>query len=93
MIEDFIGKVYRERYGKAIEATWLSTIFSMAVSAFLVGGIMGALSGIMYCVRDINAPIYFRQTTNNFNEIWCYDYFNNTEKFILMPPQDLKKVG
>ena len=45
MIEDFIGKVYRERYDKTIEATWLSTIFSMAVSAFLVGGIMGALSG------------------------------------------------
>ena len=45
MIEDFIAKVYSERYGKAIEATWLSTIFSMAVSAFLVGGIMGALSG------------------------------------------------
>ena len=45
MIEDFICKVYRERYGKTIEATWLSTIFSMAVSAFLVGGIMGALSG------------------------------------------------
>jgi hypothetical protein len=66
VIEDFIGKVYRERYGKAIEATWLSTIFSMAVSAFLVGGIMGALSGIMYCVRDINAPIYFHQTTNIF---------------------------
>ena len=45
MIEDFIDKVYRERYGKTIETTWLSTIFSMAVSAFLVGGIMGALSG------------------------------------------------
>ena len=66
MIEDFIAKVYSERYGKAIEATWLSTIFSMAVSAFLVGGIMGALSGKIYRVRDINAPIYFHQTTNTF---------------------------
>ena len=28
-----------------------------------------------------------------FNEIWCYDYFNDAVKCILMPPQDLEKVG
>ena len=27
-----------------------------------------------------------------FNEIWCYDYFNDAVKCILMPPQDLEKV-
>ena len=28
-----------------------------------------------------------------FNKIWCYDYFNDAVKSILMPPQDLEKVG
>ena len=28
-----------------------------------------------------------------FNKIWCYDYFNDAVKCILMPPQDLEKVG
>ena len=28
-----------------------------------------------------------------FNEIWCYDYFYDAVKCILMPPQDLEKVG
>ena len=28
-----------------------------------------------------------------FNEIWCYVYFNDSEKCILMPPQDLEKFG
>ena len=27
------------------------------------------------------------------NEIWCYDYFNDVVKCILMPSQDLEKVG
>ena len=28
-----------------------------------------------------------------FNEIWFYDYFSDAVKYILMPPQDLEKVG
>ena len=40
----------------------------------------------LYLVRDINSPIYFHQST----KIWCYDYFNDAVKCILMPPQDLE---
>ena len=48
----------------------------------------------LYLVRDINSPIYFHQSTNIFfNEIWCYDYFNDAVKCILMPLQGLEKVG
>ena len=47
-----------------------------------------------YLVRDINLPIHFHQSTNIFfYEIWCYDYFDHAVKCILMPPQDLEKVG
>jgi hypothetical protein len=28
-----------------------------------------------------------------FNKNWCYDYSNDAVKCILMPPQDLEKVG
>ena len=28
-----------------------------------------------------------------FSKIWRYDYFNDTVKCVLKPPQDLKKVG
>ena len=28
-----------------------------------------------------------------FNEIWCYDDFNDAVKCILKPPQDLENVG
>ena len=29
----------------------------------------------------------------SFNEIWCYDYFNDAVKCILMAPQDLENIG
>ena len=42
----------------------------------------------LYLVDQFISPIheYF------FNEIWCYDYFNDAVKCILMRPQDLEKV-
>lgn len=44
-IEKFITQVYFERYGEEIEKGLVGTIFSLAVSAFLVGGMIGGLSG------------------------------------------------
>ena len=46
----------------------------------------------MYLVRDINLPICFTNLRISFNEIWCYDYFNDAVKCILRPSQDLEKV-
>jgi hypothetical protein len=49
---------------------------------------------LFYLVHDIKSPIYFHQSSNIFfNETCCYDYFNDAVKCILMPPQDLDKVG
>lgn len=44
-IEKFIATVYKERHTQEITAGLASTIFSLAVSAFLVGGMIGGLSG------------------------------------------------
>ena len=44
-IEAFIGEVYKSRNGIDIEKTLTTTIFSLLVSAFLVGGMIGGLSG------------------------------------------------
>jgi len=44
-IENFIGKVYEERYGEEIEKSFKSLIFSLAVNGFVVGGMIGGLSG------------------------------------------------
>ena len=71
----------------------------MNLSYFVMGfnsiGVGGRELHDKYLVRDINSPIYFHQSTNIciFNKIWCYDYFNDAVKCILMPPQDLEKVG
>ena len=45
MIEEFIGDVYKERNAVKIDKSLTSTIFSLAVSAFLVGGMIGGLTG------------------------------------------------
>ena len=44
-IEAFIGKVYQSRNGVPIKKSLTTTIFSLLVSAFLVGGMIGGLSG------------------------------------------------
>lgn len=46
------------------------------------GTIYTSFPNHLYLVRDINSPIYFHQSTNIFNEIWCYDYFNDAVKWI-----------
>lgn len=45
VIEEFIGDVYKARNEVVIEKSLTSTIFSLAVSAFLVGGMIGGLTG------------------------------------------------
>ena len=53
VIEDFIANVYKERYAKDIDKNLTGTIFSMAVSAFLIGGMVGALSGKKFPIKSI----------------------------------------
>ena len=44
-IEDFLNQTFKERYDKDLTEDSISTYFSVAVSVFLVGGMIGALSG------------------------------------------------
>ena len=44
-IEDFLNQTFKERYGQDLTKNSMSTYFSLAVSMFLVGGMIGALSG------------------------------------------------
>ena len=53
-IEAFIGDAYKARYNETMEKSLISTIFSIAVNAFVVGGMIGGLSGgkLVYCLLD-----------------------------------------
>ena len=44
-IEAFIGDAYKARYNETMDKSLISTIFSIAVNAFVVGGMIGGLSG------------------------------------------------
>lgn len=44
-IEAFIGDAYKARYDETMDKSLISTIFSIAVNAFVVGGMIGGLSG------------------------------------------------
>ena len=44
-IETFIGDAYKARYDETMDKSLVKTIFSIAVNAFVVGGMIGGLSG------------------------------------------------
>ena len=44
-VEQFINETFMERYDSELSSDSISTYFSIAVSMFLVGGLIGALSG------------------------------------------------
>lgn len=44
-VEQFLNETFKERYEKDLSSDQISTYFSIAVSMFLVGGMIGALSG------------------------------------------------
>lgn len=45
MIEDFIKSAYFSRYGVEIAEGWEKIIFSIAVSIFAIGGMIGGFGG------------------------------------------------
>lgn len=45
MIEDFIKDAYLSRYGVKIADGWEKIIFSIAVSIFAIGGMIGGVGG------------------------------------------------
>lgn len=44
IIEDFYNKTWMDRYGEAILITTLTTLWSLSVAIFSIGGICGAFS-------------------------------------------------
>ena len=44
-VEQFLNESFKKRYDRDLSSDQVSTFFSIAVSAFLVGGMVGALSG------------------------------------------------
>lgn len=45
MIEEFIKSAYLSRYGVEIAEGWEKIIFSIAVSIFAIGGMIGGFGG------------------------------------------------
>lgn len=45
VIEDFIRTAYYNRYGQQIADGWEKNIFSIAVSIFAIGGMIGGVGG------------------------------------------------
>ena len=44
-VEQFLNESFKERYDRELSSDQISTFFSISVSMFLVGGMIGALSG------------------------------------------------
>ncbi|XP_022126044.1 glucose transporter type 1 isoform X2 [Pieris rapae] len=50
-IENFMKDVYKDRYGKDIQDDAVNTLYSIAVSIFAIGGMLGGFSGGMIANR------------------------------------------
>lgn len=50
-IENFMKDVYKWRYGKDMSAETVEVLFSLAVSIFAIGGMLGGFSGGMVANR------------------------------------------
>lgn len=46
-IENFMKYVYRDRYGEEIQEDSVKLLYSLAVSIFAIGGMLGGFSGGM----------------------------------------------
>lgn len=50
-IENFMKDVYKDRYGKDIQEDSVNKLYSIAVSIFAIGGMLGGFSGGMIANR------------------------------------------
>lgn len=50
-IENFMKDVYKDRYGKDIHEDTVNQLYSIAVSIFAIGGMLGGFSGGMIANR------------------------------------------
>lgn len=50
-IENFMKDVYKDRYGKDIHEDTVNRLYSIAVSIFAIGGMLGGFSGGMIANR------------------------------------------
>lgn len=50
-IENFMKDVYKDRYGKDIHEDTVNQLYSIAVSIFAIGGMVGGFSGGMIANR------------------------------------------
>lgn len=50
-IENFMKDVYKDRYGKDIQEDTVNQLYSIAVSIFAIGGMLGGFSGGMIANR------------------------------------------
>ena len=50
-IENFMKDVYKDRYGKDIQDENVKKLYSIAVSIFAIGGMLGGFSGGMIANR------------------------------------------
>ena len=66
-IENFMKDVYKDRYGEDISEEFIQQLYSVAVSIFAIGGMLGGFSGGWMANRfgryglSINLFLYFPQ--------------------------------
>lgn len=60
-IENFMKDVYKDRYGEDISEEFIQQLYSVAVSIFAIGGMLGGFSGGWMANR------FGRFVANNFN--------------------------
>lgn len=65
-IENFMKDVYKDRYGEDISEEFIQQLYSVAVSIFAIGGMLGGFSGGWmanrfgrYGLLSINLFLYF----------------------------------
>ena len=67
-IENFMKDVYKDRYGEDISEEFIQQLYSVAVSIFAIGGMLGGFSGGWMANRFGRwVPVIDGQ----FRSIWC----------------------
>lgn len=75
-IENFMKDVYKDRYGEDISEEFIQQLYSVAVSIFAIGGMLGGFSGGWMANRFGRWVIYIAQ--------WCWQSFIAKEKQIVI---------
>lgn len=80
-IENFMKDVYKDRYGEDISEEFIQQLYSVAVSIFAIGGMLGGFSGGWMANRFgrfANFILFYSKKKKNFNFIFLTekeDYF------------------